>query len=109
MLVSVGARSAAAAPAPAQTVEVDPLQCWWRTSAGAVRVGEPFSVVLTCAVVDTDAVKVVPDQGPLEPTAVQLAPFEVMGGTHHADLRADGRRFLQYRLPAPPHQRGRIR
>ena len=87
---------AAAAPAPAQTVEVDPLQCWWRTSAGAVRVGEPFSVVLTCAVVDTDAVKVVPDQGPLEPTAVQLAPFEVMGGTHHTDLRADGRRFLQY-------------
>jgi hypothetical protein len=86
----------AAAPAPAQTVEVDPLQCWWRTSAGAVRVGEPFSVVLTCAVVDTDAVKVVPDQGPLEPTAVQLAPFEVLGGTHHADLRADGRRFLQY-------------
>ena len=75
---------------------MDPLQCWWRTSAGAVRVGEPFSVVLTCAVVETDAVKVVPDQGPLEPTAVQLPPFEVIGGTHHADLRADGRRFLQY-------------
>jgi hypothetical protein len=87
---------AAAAPASAQTVEVDPLQCWWRTSAGAVRVGEPFSVVLTCAVVETDAVTVVPDQGPLEPTAIQLPPFEVLSGTHHADLRADGRRFLQY-------------
>jgi hypothetical protein len=87
---------AAAAPAPAQTVEVDPLQCWWRTSAGAVRVGEPFSVVLTCAVVETDAVTVVPDQGPLEPTAIQLPPFEVLGGSHHTDLRADGRRFLQY-------------
>lgn len=82
---------------PAQPgVEVDPLQCWWRTSAGAVRMGEPFSVVLTCSVVETDAVKVVPDRSPLEPTAIQLPPFEVLGGTRHADLQADGRRFFQY-------------
>jgi len=38
--------------AAAQNVETDPIQCWWRTSAGAVRVGEAFSVVLTCAVLE---------------------------------------------------------
>ena len=85
-----------ATTATAQTVQTDPLQCWWRTSAGAVRVGEPFSVVLTCAVLETDAAKVVPDQTRLEPSVVQFAPFEVLGGTHGADLRTDDRRFFQY-------------
>jgi hypothetical protein len=86
----------AATTAAAQTVQTDPLQCWWRTSAGAVRVGEPFSVVLTCAVLETDAATVVPDQTRLEPSVVQFAPFEVLGGTHGADLRTDDRRFFQY-------------
>src|ERR1700710_1117989 len=82
--------------AAAQTVQTDPLQCWWRTSAGAVRVGEPFTVVLTCAVVETDAATVVVDQSRLEPSVVQFAPFEVLGGSHGADLRTDERRFFQY-------------
>jgi hypothetical protein len=85
-----------AATAASQTVQTDPLQCWWRTSAGAVRVGEPFTVVLTCAVLETDEVTVVADQTRLEPSVVQFAPFEVLGGTHGADLRTDQRRFFQY-------------
>jgi hypothetical protein len=86
-----------AAPlARAQNVETDPLQCWWRTSAGAVRVGEPFEVVLTCAVLETDTATVVVDQSRLEPSVVQFAPFEVLGGSHGADLRSDQRRFFQY-------------
>src|SRR5947209_5339765 len=85
-----------ASTAAAQTVQTDPLQCWWRTSSGAVRVGEPFTVVLTCAVLETDETKVVPDQTRLEPSVVQFAPFEVLGGTHGADLRTDQRRFFQY-------------
>jgi hypothetical protein len=80
----------------AQTVETEPLQCWWRTSAGAVRVGEPFSVVLTCAVLETEAATVVVDQTKLEPSVVQFAPFEVLGGQHGADLHTDLRRFFQY-------------
>jgi hypothetical protein len=82
--------------AAAQNVETDPIQCWWRTSAGAVRVGEPFSLVLTCAIVENDAAKVVVDQSKLEPSVIQLAPFEVTGGSHGADLRTDDRRFFQY-------------
>src|SRR3954463_11477644 len=88
--------AAAASGAAAQTVQTDPLQCWWRTSAGAVRVGEPFTVVLTCAVLETDAATVVVDQTRLEPSVVQFAPFEVLGGSHGADLRTEQRRFFQY-------------
>ena len=80
----------------AQDVSTDPLQCWWRTSAGAIRIGEPFSVVLTCAVLETEAATVVVDQSRLEPSVVQFAPFEVLGGSHGADLRTDQRRFFQY-------------
>src|SRR6266576_926992 len=91
--VLVGALAPAAR---AQNVETDPLQCWWRTSAGAIRIGEPFAVVLTCAVLETEAATVVVDQTRLEPSVVQFAPFEVLGGSHGADLRTEQRRFFQY-------------
>src|SRR5713101_9214520 len=84
------------ATARAQDIQTDPLQCWWRTSAGAIRVGEPFAVVLTCAVLESDAATVVVDQSRLEPSVVQFAPFEVLGGSHGADIRSDLRRFFQY-------------
>ncbi|HEY7292279.1 MAG TPA: hypothetical protein VH583_20750 [Vicinamibacterales bacterium] len=91
-LVATGVASGAVA----QTVETDPLQCWWRTTTGAIRVGETFSAVLTCAVVETPDVKVVVDESRLEPSVVQFAPFEVTGGSHAADLRSGDRRFFQY-------------
>lgn len=89
-----------ASPAFAQTgtdlVEIEPITCWWRTSTSAVRTGEAFDVRLTCAVVETEAAKVVPDLSKLDPTVVQLPPFEVMGGTHAGDLVTVGKRFFQY-------------
>ena len=85
-----------AATAAAQNVETDPLTCWWRTSAGAVRVGEPFTAILTCAVIETDDVKVAVDESRLEPSVAQFVPFEVLGGSHAADLRTGERRFFQY-------------
>jgi hypothetical protein len=88
--------AALAPPVAAQNVQTDPIQCWWRTSAGAVRVGEHFSLVLTCAVVENDTAKVIVDQSKLEPSVIQLAPFEVTGGSHGADLRTGERRFFQY-------------
>ena len=77
-------------------VETDPIRCWWRTSAGAVRIGEPFTLTLTCAVLDDEAVQVVPDESRLSAAVVQLAPFEVVGGTHPADLGNGARRYFQY-------------
>ena len=52
----------------ARPVEADPIRCWWRTSASSVRIGEPFSLVLTCAVLENDAVQVVPDEARLAPS-----------------------------------------
>ena len=69
-------------PGDSQNVEVDPIRCWTRTSAGAVRIGEPFAYMLTCAVIETEAVQVVADESRLGITVVQMTPFEVVGGTH---------------------------
>ena len=97
---AVVAQSATEASPAAGNVEVDPIKCWWRTSAGAVRVGEPFGVVLTCAVIENALNVVVPDQSKLEPAAIELPPFEVMGGTHFSDSRTADRRFFQYEYRA---------
>ena len=81
---------------PVDMVEVEPITCWWRTSTTAARTAEPFDLRLTCSVVETEANKVVPDFSKLDSTVVQLPPFEVIGGTHAADLVAPGKRFFQY-------------
>lgn len=77
-------------------VEVEPIKCWWRTSSSAVRTGEPFTLTMTCAVVETEANKVVPDHSKLDQQVVQLPPFEVIGGTHPGDIVVPGKRFFQY-------------
>jgi hypothetical protein len=86
----------AADPRAAAQVSTDPIRCWWQSDAGAVSVGQAFSVTLTCAVVDTDAVQVVPDESRLGVATVQVAPFEILGGSHPADARSGARRFFQY-------------
>ncbi|MEW6323710.1 MAG: hypothetical protein AB1635_21775 [Acidobacteriota bacterium] len=98
VLAVVGAiiLAAAGAAAAQDTMAVDPIRCWWMSSTGAVTVGQTFTVRLTCAVVDTPDVQVVPDETRLGPGAVQFAPFEVLAGEHPADLRSGGRRFFQY-------------
>jgi hypothetical protein len=77
-------------------VEVDPIRCWWRTSSSAVRIGQTFNVGLTCAVLEADGVTVIPDESQLTDSAIQLNPFEVIGGSHPPDLRSGQRRFFQY-------------
>lgn len=99
VLPAVGAAQVPPAPAPqsgTRNIEVDPIRCWWRTSAGAVRLGEPFDVSLTCAVLESDAVSVVVDESRLGNAVVQMAPFEVVSGSHPADLHSGLRRFFQY-------------
>jgi hypothetical protein len=79
-----------------QNVEVDPVQCWWRTSTPSVRVGEQFTIHLTCSALETDATTAVIDRSRLGTAAVQFPPFEVTGGTQSADYVTAGRRFMQY-------------
>ncbi len=88
--------SSAFAQGGADMVEVEPIKCWWHTSTSAVRIAESFDLTLTCAVVETEQNKVVADFSKLDPTVVQLPPFEVLGGTHAGDLVLPGKRFFQY-------------
>ena len=78
-------------------VEVDALQCWRRIARHAVHVGERFDMVLTCAVVETDAARAVPDTAALDPATLAVSPFEVLDGERFGDLVRGARRFLQYR------------
>jgi hypothetical protein len=80
----------------AQNVEVDPVTCWWRATVAAVRVGEPFSVLLTCSALETDAARAVIDRSRLGAAAVQFPPYEVVSGSETADYLTTGRRFMQY-------------
>lgn len=92
-----------AGPVPTLTVAAPPLaadtpiQCWWRSSSGAIRLGEVVDVSLTCAVLESATVTAVPDQSRLTVAAVQLSPFEIVDGTHPPDVREGDRRFFQYR------------
>ena len=69
---------------PPQEVAVAPIECWWKTDRSAVRVGERFDLTLTCAVLDTDKVKVVVDESSLSPAALHLVPFDIIGGHRFA-------------------------
>jgi hypothetical protein len=74
-----------------------PFQCWWRSAAGAIRLGEIVEVMLTCAADEADDRRVVPDESRLTVAAIQMAPFEIVGGDHPPDLHSGGRRFFEYR------------
>lgn len=88
--------SSVQAQAETQDVEVEPLTCWWRTTRSSVRVAEPFTLVLTCATVETQSTRVVADTSRLDPAVVQLPPYEVIGGARGDDLRTESQRFVQY-------------
>jgi hypothetical protein len=88
--------AASAAPAAPAALEAEPVQCWWRTTTPAVLVGERFTVVLTCRVVETRTFTAVPDTSQLEPTTIQVTPFEVVEGVRHQDVTAPPWRYFQY-------------
>ena len=85
-----------ASAAEAEMMAVDPITCWWRTDKPSAYIGEPLTVVLTCSVLDQPSVTVLVDESGLDPSAMQLPPFEVLGGTHASDLHTAERRFFQY-------------
>ena len=101
-LVVIGAL--AVAPAAAQVkraprpgeVESDPIRCWWKADRSAIRVGERFTLVLTCGVIETSSIKVVPVVNQLEPGAVSLTPFEAVAGKRHDDVVAAPWRYIQF-------------
>ncbi len=99
-LAGAGAVFAQVSPPASQgsgsATAADPIRCWWKSGKSAVYVGERFLVTLTCSVVDTAAVRAVADQSRLDPAALQLSPFDVVGGTRHPDIEAGAQRLFQY-------------
>ena len=83
-------------PDPGSRIAVDPIRCWRQSSTGAVTIGEQFTVVLTCAVFESSDAQVVPDESRLNVASIQMAPFEILGGSHPPDVRRGSRRFFQY-------------
>src|SRR5262245_46614039 len=83
------------APRPGE-VESDPIRCWWKAAGGAIRIGERFTLVLTCGVIETSTIKVVPAVNQLEPGAVSLTPFEAVAGNRHEDVVVPPWRYIQY-------------
>lgn len=75
--------------------EVEPLRCWWRTDRSAVRVGEHFEVVLTCAAAQTDTAATVPEWEQLQPGVIDLAPYEVVAGERYEDVVTGMWRYTQ--------------
>jgi hypothetical protein len=98
LVASVSAQSPSGSrlPDPGSRIEVEPIRCWRQATSGAVTIGEPFRVVLTCAVFESADAQVVPDESRLNVASIQMAPFEIIGGTHPPDVRRGFRRFLQY-------------
>ena len=92
---STTAQAPARAPGPGE-IASDPIKCWWKTNTNAVQIGEHFTLALTCGVVETSRITVVPNTMLLEPTTVQFTPFEVLGGTRHEDILAPPWRYFQY-------------
>lgn len=81
----------------AQNVQgVEPIRCWRQATSGAITIGEAFRVILTCAVFESSDAQVVPDESRLNVASIQMAPFEIIGGTHPPDVHRGVRRFFQY-------------
>jgi hypothetical protein len=77
-------------------IESAPIQCWWKTDKAAVYVGERLVLTLTCGVIETGRVTVVPNVDQLDPGALQVAPFEVLAGVRHEDVKTGLWRYFQY-------------
>jgi hypothetical protein len=95
MLLVLSPAWIAAQTAP-QNVEVDPVRCWWRTTAASIRMGEAFGLVLTCSALETESARAHIDRARLGTASVQFPPFEVLGGTQSPDHVTTSRRFMQY-------------
>ena len=98
-VLSVAAVAAAQAPNganPAADVEANAMNCWWTPARSAVHVGQPFSLTLTCRVLETEAAAVVPNVAEIEPTSIQLTPFDVLEGQRHEDVVMPPWRYLQF-------------
>jgi hypothetical protein len=95
-LLSTAMATSPSTAAATSTIESEPIRCWWKTDKTAVHVGERFVLALTCSVIEAGRATVVPNLEQLDPGAIRVAPFEVLEGVRHADIKAGLWRYFQY-------------
>ena len=96
-VISVGGHLVSAAqPAETDQVPVDALQCWRDIGRPSVTVGEPLTMTVTCAVIETDTATTVPNEVALAPETIDVSPFEVIEGQRFPDVRDGPWRYFQY-------------
>ena len=86
----------AAQPLETDQIQLDALQCWRDIGSHSVTVGEPFTMMVTCAVIETDAATTVPDEVILAPETIDLSPFDVIEGQRFTDVHDGPWRYFQY-------------
>jgi hypothetical protein len=84
---AVAAAQTAGAPAGKyETMDAAALRCWWKTDKASVRVGEGFTLTLTCRLAESASEKAVLNDALLEPGALVLSPYQVKAGTRFKDI-----------------------
>ena len=78
-----------------EEVQLDALQCWRDIAVQSTIIGEPFAMLVTCAVVETDTATTVPNEVALAPETIDVSPFEVIEGQRFTDVRHGPRRNFQ--------------
>jgi len=69
-----------------EAVAADALNCWWKSDKSSVRIGEEFTVALTCRSAETSLEKTVLNDSLLEPNVLALPPYQVKGGARYKEL-----------------------
>jgi hypothetical protein len=69
-----------------EVVAADALSCWWKSDKSSIRIGEEFTVTLTCRLAETDREKTVLNDSLLDPSVLALPPYQVKGGTRYKEV-----------------------
>lgn len=69
-----------------EAVAVDALSCWWKSDKSSIRIGEEFTVTLTCRSAETGRERTVVNESLLDPSVLALPPYQVKGGTRYKDI-----------------------
>ncbi len=89
--VFITADAAAQAPSDAlygknEAVAADALNCWWKSDKSSIRIGEEFTVALTCRSAETGRERTVLNESLLDPNVLALPPYQVKNGRRYKDI-----------------------
>lgn len=75
-----------ATPGENRVVTADALNCWLKSDKSAVRIGEEFTVTLTCRLAETGREKTVINESLIDPNVLALPPYQVKNGRRYRDM-----------------------